>query len=238
MSPNTEVAALFFRYHFTFDQQHEVTFEARLDPKTLDYLPASTRTPPNWTSFEYHQSCEDCIYREDLVHCPIAVNVGDMVEAFKDIYSYETVDVKVETRDRVYSKNGISVQQGLGSLLGIIMVTSGCVELDKLRPMVRFHLPFASLKETIYRAASMYLLAQYFRRKGGLEPDWDLVELIRIYHKINTININLCQRLQAISEKDASLNAVVVLDTFTHMLPYSIEETLSDLEYLFASYLK
>lgn len=237
MSPNTEAADLFFRYHFTFDQQHEVTFEARLDPKTLDYLPASTRTPPYWTSFEY-QSCEDCIYREGLKHCPIAVNVGAVVEAFKDIYSYETVNVKVETRDRVYSKNGISVQQGLGSLLGIIMVTSGCGDLDKLRPMVRFHLPFASLEETIYRAVSMYLLAQYFRRKGGLEPDWNLSELVKIYHKIDAININFCKRLQIVAKKDADLNAVVVLDTFAQMLPFSIAERLDHLEYLFTSYLK
>ena len=37
------------------------------------------------------------------------------------------------------------------------MALSGCPVLEQLKPMARFHLPFASVEETIYRAASMYL---------------------------------------------------------------------------------
>ena len=53
------------------------------------------------------------------------------------------------------------------SLIGIYMVTSGCPIMDKLRPMARFHLPFASTEETIYRAISTYLLGQYFLEQKG-----------------------------------------------------------------------
>jgi hypothetical protein len=34
-----------------------------------------------------------------------------------------------------------------------------------VKPMARFHLPLASEEETIYRATTMYLLAQYFLRE-------------------------------------------------------------------------
>jgi len=50
---------------------------------------------------------------------------------------------------------------------------------EKLKPMVRFHLPFASIEETKYRAISMYLLAQYFLYQQGSQPDWDLKNWLR-----------------------------------------------------------
>lgn len=38
------------------------------------------------------------------------------------------------------------------------MVTSNGPVIDKLRPMVKFHVPFGSLEETVCRAASMCLI--------------------------------------------------------------------------------
>jgi len=41
--------------------------------------------------------------------------------------------------------------------------------MDPLKPMVRYHLPFASLDETVYRMVSAVLVAQLIReqRKGA-----------------------------------------------------------------------
>ena len=36
---------------------------------------------------------------------------------------------------------------------GLIMATAGCPWTDRLRPMARFHLPFATEAETVYRDA-------------------------------------------------------------------------------------
>jgi hypothetical protein len=235
----TEIPLLHYRYQFTFDNNHTITFEINLDPETLEYVSSSDQEPAEWTRLDY-LPCEQCslMKSSESVFCPIAVNIATIVEAFKDTYSYDTVDVRVESKERVYSRKQISIQQALSSILGIIMVSSGCEDLDKLRPMVRYHLPFASIEETIYRAASMYLLGQYFRRKHGLEPDWDMKQLINIYQKIDRINVKLVKRLQAATSKDASLNAVVVLDVFAQMLPMSIEETLTNFESFFSCYLK
>ena len=60
------------------------------------------------------------------------------------------------------------VQMGVSSLLGVIMTTSGCPIMAQLKPMVRFHLPFASLEETIFRMVSMHLVAQYLRHQDGV----------------------------------------------------------------------
>jgi hypothetical protein len=118
------------------------------------------------------------------------------------------------------------------------MVTSGCPVMDKLRPMVRTHLPFATREETMYRVLSMYLLAQYFLYKDGQKPDWDLENLGGIYEEIHTVNKSFCQRLLDIHIKDASLNAVVLLDSFAMFTSYSLEvNRLDEIKRLFHAYL-
>ncbi len=232
-----KINSLYFHYRFIKDSQM-ITFNVKLDPQSLDYILQIPRDNPQWTRLDY-MVCDNCpLHNTDAVYCPVAVNLVDVVEAFKDTLSYDVVDVLVEIRERTYARQQIPIQQALSSLLGIIMVTSGCGSLDKLRPMVRFHLPFASIEETVFRVASTYLLAQYFRVRKGLQPDWEMKHLVSIYQNIARININICKRLQQATSKDASLNAVVILDTFAQMMPLTIEETLKDFEHLFTPYIK
>jgi hypothetical protein len=126
----------------------------------------------------------------------------------------------------------------LYSLLGIYMVASGCPIMEKLKPMVRFHLPFASIQETVYRVFSMYLTAQYYRSKKGLKPDWSLQGLAKLYHNINELNIRLSRRIAKASEQDATINALVSLDVFTHFLQTPLSELMNSLEPIFQPYLE
>tara|TARA_B100000686_G_scaffold86198_1_gene93073 strand:- start:90 stop:251 length:162 start_codon:yes stop_codon:yes gene_type:complete len=48
------------------------------------------------------------------------------------------------TDERCYVEH-TTMTEAVSSLLGIYMVTSGCPVMDKLRPMVRFHLPLATV---------------------------------------------------------------------------------------------
>lgn len=227
---------LFFNYQFIFEDNQEVFFEVNLHPDTLEYLPPEIQEKPEWARRDFH-SCDHCHPRHaELVHCPLAVNIADVIKAFDNIDSYALTDITVETNERTYTKQGIPTQQALSSLLGIFMVTSGCDSLDKLRPMVKFHLPFATIEETIYRTTSMYLLAQSFRKRRGLEPDWELKDLVDIYQKISDVNINICERLKISTEKDANANAVVILDVFAEMVSISLEDELNHLEHLFVDY--
>jgi hypothetical protein len=99
--------------------------------------------------------------------------------------------------------------------------------------MARFHLPFATREETVFRAASAYLLAQYFLKRHGVEADLDLKGLREIYGLIHQVNKGLAERLRTIPAGDAHLNALVLLDLFAHALPFSIEENLAEIEHLF-----
>ena len=224
-----------FLYKFKFDNGSEREFEILLNAETLDLLSKDTLPKPSWTKLSYHQ-CEHCPLGNDVEYCPVAVNLSNLVEAFKDSISFENTSVTVETAERIYEKR-LPLQKGLSSLIGIVMVTSGCPVMDKLRPMARFHLPFASSIETFYRAVSMYLTAQFFlKQKGKVEPDWELENLVEIYKAISFVNKGISQRLSGASTRDANVNALIILHAFGEAIPYFIENGLTQIEGFFTVY--
>ncbi len=226
-------------YRFLLDETRVLEFPINLDRINLSFINTDKSELPNWTRLDYEPRCVNCSLRnKGELYCPVAVNLKAVVTLFKDLNSYEIIDCQVLTKERNYFKEDISIQAALSSLIGIIMTTSGCEHLDFLRPMVKFHLPFASIEETVYRAASMYTLAQYFRAKRDFNSDLSLSGLVDIYNNIDDVNAKLCRRLREATNKDASLNAVVVLDVFAKMIPMSIEETLKVFELLFSKFLE
>jgi len=233
-SPQSET--LQFHYAFQFPNGTEKRFEVSLNAATLELVPNAGAPKPDWTKLAYYQ-CERCPLADTVTHCPIAVNLSSLVESFKDALSFEGTMVTVQTPQRAYVKQ-TTLQQGLSSIIGIYMVTSGCPVMDKLRPNVRFHLPFASGEETIYRAVSMYLMAQYFRMRRGEMPDWTLEHLAEVYKGVWLVNKGITQRLAHASSKDANVNAVIVLSMFGSNLDDYLEDSLKEIEPLFRDHTK
>lgn len=228
---------LTFHYKFTFGSGEEREFITKLDKKTLNLIQTEKKSHPDWAELKKIK-CPNCSLNEDEhKFCPIAVNLYELIDSFKDSMSYEEVDVLIETDVRKYMKH-TSLQKGLSSLIGIYMVASGCPILEKLKPMVRFHLPFATVEETEYRVLSMYLLAQYFLYKHGSRPDWEMKNLVKIYRDIRIVNENFCKKLSEIGVEDASINALVNLDVFAGFVTFSInQDKLDNIELLFNAYL-
>lgn len=230
MSGNGLADTLRYLYRFHFDDGVKQEFEITLDAVTLE-LRQTDAVKPEWTKLKYDQ-CENCPLGDEVVSCPVAVNLSTLIETFKDSISYVNTRVTVEAPDRVYVKE-TTLQKGLSSIIGIYMVTSNCPVMDQLRPMVRFHLPFATMEETIYRAVSMYLTKQYFVMRQGGTPDWTLHNLGQIYKAISEVNAGMSRRLTHASQKDANVNAVVILSSFGNTVDSSLENGLDDIEYLF-----
>jgi len=235
MPEKKPVGPIRFLYTFKFPDGLVKQFEALLDVATLELVVPHDRPRPAWTKLKYNQ-CEQCPLSDDVEYCPVAVNLSNLVETFKDSQSYETTTVYVQTPERAYEK-ATTLQKGLSAIIGIYMVTSNCPVMDKLRPMVKFHLPFGSLEETVYRAASMYLVAQYLLMRKGKQPDWELKKLIDIYKSVGYVNQGISKRLASASTEDANMNAVVILSAYASMVPFSIENKLAEMEYLFREYM-
>jgi hypothetical protein len=224
------------RYRYILDGQPDIEFEFPLDARRIELDRVEIDDLPDWARLEFHQ-CPNCPLKpEQQSACPVAANLVSMVHAFGKLTSHDEVSVEVTTPERVISTH-TTLQRGVSSLLGLVMATSPCPHTSYLKPMARFHLPFASDEETTYRATSMFLLAQYFVAKEDGEQDAGLEGLCQIYQSLQIINTALAARLRAASEKDAAVNAVVLLDLFAKNIPYSVEEALEEIEYLFSAYL-
>jgi hypothetical protein len=201
-----------YRYVFTFKNSPEKEFKLRLDKKTLRLIEPEDRPPSPWAALKSFK-CPNCPLDESQYEfCPTATNIIELTDYFKNRDSIEEVEVLVETQERKYLKQ-VPLYVGLSSLLGIYMVTTGCPILEKLKPMVRYHLPFASIEETTYRSVSMYLLAQFFLLRRKNKPDWNLDNLATVYNDIQLVNKNVCDKVrEIIISRDAADNALVKLD--------------------------
>lgn len=219
-----------YKYIIKFEGGEEKIIDIALDPATLN-LPAKKEGDfPEWALLDYGK-CSVCPFDcAAQKYCPVALNLAEVTRMFSDKASTMLVDVRVVTRQREFFKR-TSLQSALSSITGIYMVTSGCPVMEILKPMVRHHLPFASLNETVYKSVSSYLLQQYFRKKNGLEPDWELTKLIKAYEDIEILNRNIVDRIRRASEKDANYNALIILDVFAKMVPFTIDQGLNAKEF-------
>ncbi|MCC7442737.1 MAG: hypothetical protein IT285_13965 [Bdellovibrionales bacterium] len=209
------------------------SLEIELPSFTLRPGPAA-KSPPDWTKLGHHQ-CEGCPLKEkEHPHCPVAVNISELAERFAAAASYGRVRVTVSTPERDYRKE-TSLQEALFSVFGIIMATSRCPMMDFLRPMTRFHLPFATTEETLARSTAFYLLRQYFVKQAGGKPDWDLSGLKAKYEGVERVNLGILDRIREILRQgDADPNALVILNVFAQTAGMEIGDQLGGLKALFA----
>jgi hypothetical protein len=196
----------------------------------------SAENLPQWTELEFHQ-CSHCpLQPKKDVQCPLAASLASIADKSSDYASHEPVEAHIVTPERTVMAR-TTVQRAFSSLMGLLVVTSGCPHTAFLKPMARFHLPFSTEEETVYRAVSMYLLAQYFRLQQRLEPDFELSGLKQIYRNLQIVNQAVAQRLRA-AAGDSMVNALVLLDLFAKSLPYAITERLEGMHDMFGAYLR
>jgi hypothetical protein len=194
--------------------------------------PTSKGPYPPWTQLSYKQ-CQCCpLSPQKELYCPVAVNISDLVNRFKDILSHKNCMVVCETIDRTYSKN-TSAMDALTSVFGIVMATSNCPVMDFLKPMARFHLPFSSVEETTARSTSLFLLGQYFKYKKGKVNGFDFDELEKSYARVQLVNEGLLARIQSLGKEDADKNAIITLHSLSQFLSLEMDFSLSTVAHLF-----
>ena len=223
-------------YSFTLPDNRKESFELTFDAVSVELLAPTPADPPFWTRLEYEQ-CGHCrLSRQKHAHCPVALNLVPVIERFDRLMSFDKIIVEVISAERhVVQKT--SAQEGISSLMGLLIAGSSCPITHFFKPMARFHLPFANKDETMWRAAATFLLACYFT-KNGLQPsDMDLRGLVKIYDEVARLNDALVDRLRAATSKDSAVNALVHLDVFAKYLTPPLEDTLRQIRPVFAPFL-
>lgn len=186
----------------------------------------SHKTPhPEWTELTFQQ-CSNCpLDTNEHSHCPAALDIKDIAGRFSTLMSHGEIKVTVITNERNYFKK-CDVQTALSSLFGLVLATSSCPILAKLKGLAIFHLPFASLEETIFRTVGAYLLKQYFKEKADGNGDFSLQGLKVYYEQLQDLNIDFSKRIKAASQYDANINAIIRLFVLSESVTISLEERL------------
>lgn len=230
------MTTLLITYKIATPDSRERVFNLELDGVTAELTSAPNANPPPWTELSFHQ-CEGCPLAKDVKHCPAALHLASVIDGFADLVSYDHVRVTVDSEERSVIAT-LSAQQALASLMGLIMASSGCPRTAVFRPMARFHLPFSSESETAYRVASMYLVAQQFKARAGEAADFKLENLESVYRGVHSVNRGMAQRLRAASRQDAIVNAIVLLDVYSSLVPVAIHDILDEVKPAFNALLE
>ena len=189
----------------------------------------------DWTRLAFHKCSHCTLDEEQFPFCPLARAIDSVISELHIFLSYAEVHAQVEFKNRVVSAD-VTVQRALSSLLGLIIPASGCPHTIFFRPMARFHLPFAETEEIIYRATTMFFLAQYFiHKKSGCIPT-DLSRLEAIYNNVHIVNTQICKRLREFCENDSPLNAITILDMFSVSIHSALKHDLDTFESYFSAY--
>ena len=211
-------------YKFLFEEGVEHRIEVNLDraPQPPE------QAQPDWTGLAFRQ-CPNCPLKpEQHRHCPAAVDLAPTITAFAQIISHETAHVVVETPERVVGK-ACQVQTALQSVVALIMATSGCPILGRMRGLAYTHLPFANMDESMFRVLGAYLLRQLLVHRQGGEADWELEGLKAHYADLEILNRAFKGRVDAASSQDSTINAVAALGVLSMGIGFSIDDQLPEL---------
>jgi hypothetical protein len=223
-------------YEFALPDKGSELFELVFDAATVELIAPDAEDTPFWTRLAYEQ-CPHCpLTIETHDHCPVALNLVPAIAHFDQFMSFDRIDVRVSSAER-HVVQTTSAQEGLSSLMGLLIAGSSCPYTHFFKPMARFHLPFASKDETMWRAAATFLLARYFTRDGLVPDDMQLDGLVTIYHDVARMNDAMVERLRAATSKDSAVNALVHLDVFAKFLVSPLEESLTQLRSIFDPFL-
>ena len=220
-----------FKYVFNIEKTGDDILQVvRINKLNIQSQIDESKKLPDWARLDYKR-CDNCKL-PDTEYCPVAARLVEPIEKFQKYKSQFDCNITVIAQERAYIKD-TNIQDGLRSLFGLLMATSGCPSMKELSPMALTHLPFATLEETIYRVVSMQLLKSYLQNKEHNSMPGAMQKLEKIYSDVSDVNIAMTKRLAGFVSTDSALTAVVGLDALRLMVPINMEKTLKNFAQIF-----
>ena len=212
-------------YHFDFGdgQAAEVRVDVeRHERGSGETMPAAL---PDWTLLE-RSKCPHCPLA-GAPHCPAAADLVPTIDTFAQIISHQQAQVTVRMAERTVSAH-CQAQHALSSLVGLIMASSACPILGRMRGLTRTHLPFATMEESLLRVVGAFLIRQWLDAKDGAVAAPDLSGLKAHYADLEVLNKAFRQRLRSAQRQDSVLNAISSLGALSTGIGMSLEDDLRD----------
>ncbi len=208
-------------YHLDLPEGEPLSF--RIDTER-SYVPPVSGA--DWAKIDFHQ-CPNCPLSTSHQYCPAAIDAQPLMDACGGLLSYSTARVQVALGERRTLTADCDLQTALTSVLGLLMSTSGCPIVSRLRGMARQHLPFQTLEESHLRMVGAWLVGRML--ENDLQGSSSLQGLHELVHAIGLVNRSFMDRLRAAASKDANLNALATLAASAMNVEFSLEEASEEL---------
>ncbi len=183
---------------------------------------------PEWARQEVER-CPHCPLPDAPgAPCPAAADLVPVVERFSALSSIDRVEVHVVT-PQYEARKHTDTQTALRALMGLILATSACPILGRMRPLAHMHMPFATGTENVYRIVSMHLMGQFLRGEPA-----GLAGLKEFFADIERLNHAFFARLNRAVQRDAGINALVSLQSHSMLASMSIETEMENIRSWFA----
>lgn len=220
-------------YRLDFEDGASAEFVVDTDLKSREPTPCSG-SPYEWQRLSTHRCavCPPSMDDEEL--CPAISAVLDIIEYFNRHPDHSRAKCTVTLPGKTVTADQ-GLQEALSALIGLRLASSTCPVLSRLKPLARFHNPFVSPYQTVFRAASMHLLGEYFRMQDGGTPDWTLAGLRKYYDDIGEVNVRISQRLKEARESGSSPVSMMILSVFSVTMSHLFDEHLAILKELYES---
>lgn len=216
-------------YRCWLTEQEETTFEIQLDADSLRRVGPSPDSLPAWTELGFKR-CPNChLATETHSHCPLAVELVEIVPRFDRLLSYDRIEAEVITSERTIRVEA-PVQRVLSSLMGLLFAVSACPWTTFFKPLARYHLPLATTEETMWRVFSTFLLGRHFQAQAGHSACAEFEDLAAMYANVQMVNKTFAERLRVACQQDSVINALILLDMFAKSVPFAIEDALDEIQ--------
>lgn len=178
---------------------------------------------PEWTHLDTDK-CPHCpLPKAPGALCPAAADLAPIVDRFSELSSIDRVEVHVVSPEFETRKH-TDAQTGLRALMGLILATSACPILGKMRPLAQMHRPFATPTEMVYRIVSMHFYACYLR---GVPAGLDGLD--ELFSSIDRLNHAFFGRLRNAVQRDAGVNALIALQAHGMLASLSIKPEMENI---------
>ena len=214
------------RFEFNVDEQSQTI---SLDDRHQSIEP--------WSELSFHQ-CSHCPLTNEQI-CPVAAQLSHLNSIYQRFKSFDTIEVTLSEDTLTVDKQKnvlttqVTAQQLLTSMAGLLIAgTQRCQHTQFLFPMARFHHPFSSMEESVYRALANLALIYQFEKISV-----SFAEFVNYkYKQLSIINRQQIKRMQAQPDGcEALVNGIMNLEMFIQGVLFNLNNDFSELAHLFAA---
>jgi hypothetical protein len=140
----------------------------------------------------------------------VAKNLVQPLKMFKDVASYQSIELTVRHDATKYSEE-LQSQEAIETLLELVMIASKFPHMDFLKPSILEYVPFQKEHEFVLKCLKSYFLQHYMTR--GEDEEASIEALSESFQQLKMVNRGILKRIKELESEDTRRNAIVFYDS-------------------------